>query len=273
MTGHGNTAGNPDTAKEKDKNRHRYFGTHTAGFNQKINHRQRTDGIGHVIGALGQGHIAGCADLDPPEDLLRACVVLSVSEETRKAAHRTHDIRVIVPARGDIAAVEPDDGVVAGTTVDGVIARTAVEPARRGGLVIALAAESWWSEREERLREGDIREDMLAEFAANIRILGSDVEVNEDLASNLAAAAHLIHGSSEGRFTVTYCPGKGAANLTRQDIESVGFGYADFDEMTAKYDPETLVDGFNTLPDGEEVFYISNPALGLWAFRDRFDYR
>jgi nickel-dependent lactate racemase len=99
------------------------------------------------------------------------------------------------------------------------------------------------------------------------------VEENEDLASNLAAAAHLIHGSSEGRFTVTYCPGKGAANLTRQDIESVGFGYADFDEMTAKYDPETLVDGFNTLPDGEEVFYISNPALGLWAFRDRFDYR
>jgi hypothetical protein len=99
------------------------------------------------------------------------------------------------------------------------------------------------------------------------------VEENEDLGSNLAAAAHLIHGSSEGRFTVTYCPGKGAANLTRQDIESVGFGYADFDEMTAKYDPETLVDGFNTLPDGEEVFYISNPALGLWAFRDRFDYR
>ena len=95
---------------------------------------------------------------------------------------------------------------------------------------------------------------------------------NEDLRNNLAAAAHLIHGSSEGRFSITYCPGKGPDNLTRQEIESVGFNYADFDEITARYNPETMREGYNTLPDGEEVFYISNPALGLWAFKDRFEY-
>jgi nickel-dependent lactate racemase len=98
------------------------------------------------------------------------------------------------------------------------------------------------------------------------------VEENEDLRANLGAAAHLIHGSSEGRFNITYCPGKGKKNLTRQEIESVGFNYADIDEVTAKYNPAKLKDGFNTMPDGEEIFYISNPAIGLWAYKDRFEF-
>jgi nickel-dependent lactate racemase len=91
------------------------------------------------------------------------------------------------------------------------------------------------------------------------------VEQNRELRDNLGAAAHLIHGSSEGRFTVTYSPGK----LTKDEIESVHFKYADLDKMMKQYNPEKLVDGFNTVA-GEEVFYISNPALGLWAHRDRF---
>jgi nickel-dependent lactate racemase len=91
--------------------------------------------------------------------------------------------------------------------------------------------------------------------------------VREDaaLAGNLSAAAHLIHGSSEGRFTIRYCPG----HLTRQEIESVYFEYGDLAEMTAKYNPATLKDGWNTV-DGEEIFYISNPGLGLWAYEGRF---
>jgi nickel-dependent lactate racemase len=98
------------------------------------------------------------------------------------------------------------------------------------------------------------------------------VKENEDLQQNLGAAAHLIHGSSEGRFSITYCPGKEKENLTREEIESVGFNYADFDKITARYNPGMLKDGFNTLPDGEEIFYISNPAIGLWAYKDRFEY-
>jgi nickel-dependent lactate racemase len=95
---------------------------------------------------------------------------------------------------------------------------------------------------------------------------------HEELRKNLSAAAHLIHGSSEGRFSITYCPGKGPENLTRSEIEGVGFKYADIDVVTAKYDPAKLRDGYNTLPDGEEIYYISNPALGLWAFKDRFNF-
>ncbi len=89
---------------------------------------------------------------------------------------------------------------------------------------------------------------------------------NEDLKNNLSAAAHLIHGSSENRFKITYCPG----HLSREEIESVNYQYDDLGKMMKKYTPDQLNDGFNIMPDGEEIFYISNPALGLWAFRDRF---
>ena len=91
------------------------------------------------------------------------------------------------------------------------------------------------------------------------------VKEDKELAGNLSAAAHLIHGSSEGRFTIRYCPG----HLTREEIESVHYEYGDLAAMTARYNPETMVDGWNVV-DGEEVFYISNPGLGLWAYRGRF---
>ncbi len=88
---------------------------------------------------------------------------------------------------------------------------------------------------------------------------------NEELRNNLSAAAHLIHGSSEGRFSITYCPG----NLSQEEIESVNFKYQDLNLLMKKYNPENLKDGFNILKDGEEIFYISNPALGLWTSRER----
>jgi nickel-dependent lactate racemase len=92
---------------------------------------------------------------------------------------------------------------------------------------------------------------------------------NEELQNNLSAAAHLIHGSSESRFSITYCSGNNL-NLTREEIESVGFKYAMLDEVIKRYDPAKLKDGYNLLPDGEEIYYISNPALGLWAYKERF---
>ena len=93
------------------------------------------------------------------------------------------------------------------------------------------------------------------------------VNESDELKNNLSAAAHLIHGSSENRFNITYCPG----NITRSEIESVNYKYADLKKMMKKYDPEKLQDGFNIMNDGEEIFYISNPALGLWAFKDKFE--
>lgn len=90
---------------------------------------------------------------------------------------------------------------------------------------------------------------------------------NADLREYPGVAAHLIHGSSEGRFSVTYA----AKRLSSGEIEGVNFKYADYDDMIKKYNPAFLNDGFNQVPDGEEVYYISNPALGLWAYKQRLD--
>ena len=92
------------------------------------------------------------------------------------------------------------------------------------------------------------------------------VKENEDLQQSLGAAAHLIHGATEGRFRVTYCPG----HLSREEIESVGYEYADPTEMQKRYDPAVLSEGLNTMPDGEVIYFTSNPALGLWAAREQF---
>ncbi len=92
------------------------------------------------------------------------------------------------------------------------------------------------------------------------------VNENADLAANLSAAAHLIHGSSEGRFRIVWCP----ASLSREEIEGVGFAYGELQAMTKRYDPEKLRDGWNQV-NGEEIFFVANPGLGLWAHRSRFE--
>jgi nickel-dependent lactate racemase len=85
-----------------------------------------------------------------------------------------------------------------------------------------------------------------------------EVRENEDLRNNLAAAAHLIHGSSEGRFRITYAPG----HLTAEETRSVGYDWADVNSLLQKYDPSKLKDGYN-----HDFYFISNPALGLWTNR------
>jgi nickel-dependent lactate racemase len=94
-----------------------------------------------------------------------------------------------------------------------------------------------------------------------------------DLQALAHGAAHLVHGSSDGRFTIRYAPG----HLTREEIEGVGFGYAELGETLARYPPDRMKEGWNTMPDGERVFFISTPSAGLWATKarmgDRLDER
>jgi nickel-dependent lactate racemase len=92
----------------------------------------------------------------------------------------------------------------------------------------------------------------------------SAVSANADLANDLSAAAHLIHGSSEGRFGIRWCPG----HLSQEEIESAGYEYGDLKTMLARFNPQKLREGYNRI-DGEDAFYISNPGLGLWATRER----
>ncbi len=94
-----------------------------------------------------------------------------------------------------------------------------------------------------------------------------DVRENDELQEDLSAAAHLIHGSSEDRFRITYAPG----GLTKDEIEGVGYHYAELSEMMSAYDPDQLEEGYTTTPDGEEIFFVPNPGVGLWAAEDQFE--
>jgi nickel-dependent lactate racemase len=92
------------------------------------------------------------------------------------------------------------------------------------------------------------------------------VQKNKDLAGDLSAAAHLIHGSSEGRFRITLCPGR----LTRKEVEGAGFAFGELGQMMQLYDPAKLQQGWNHVRS-EEVYFIESPGLGLWASADRFE--
>ncbi len=82
---------------------------------------------------------------------------------------------------------------------------------------------------------------------------------NSDLHGNPAACAHLIQGSSDGRFVITYA----VRDITLDEIEGVGYNAAEYEKIAARYNPNKLKPGYNNV-DGEEIYYINNPALGLW---------
>ncbi len=134
------------------------------------------------------------------------------------------------------------------------IYRTRMAIADGGELIILAPGLVEFGEAE--VNERFIRKYGYRGTAATLKAVAADTELHD----SLGAAAHLIHGSSEGRFSITYAPG----GLTRKNIEAVGFQFMELAPALARYNPERLVDGFNTLPDGETIYFISNPALGLW---------
>ncbi|MBR6513553.1 MAG: DUF2088 domain-containing protein [Clostridia bacterium] len=132
--------------------------------------------------------------------------------------------------------------------------RTRMAIADGGELIILAPAVKKFGEDDE--NDGLIRK---YGYVGRERVLEL-VKENDDLKENLSVAAHLIHGSSDGRFSITYC----TKEIGKEEVEAVNFKYIPYDEIIKKYDPKVLTDGFHTI-DGEEIFYISNPALGLWT--------
>ena len=118
----------------------------------------------------------------------------------------------------------------------------------------------------ERFGEQDEVDKMIRKYGYKGTPNSLDAYKNDSELNNLAhAAAHLIHGSSEGRFNITYAPGK----LTKEEINNVGYNYMDINEATKKYNPETMKPGMNII-NGEEVYFIDSPSLGLWASKEKF---
>lgn len=94
---------------------------------------------------------------------------------------------------------------------------------------------------------------------ATLQAVAQDGELRE----NLSAAAHLIHGSSEGRFRIVYCTDPNL--LSRQEVEAVGFEWRPVGEALRQYQPERRQDG-----PADDHYFIRNPALGLWAVGEKF---
>jgi len=82
-----------------------------------------------------------------------------------------------------------------------------------------------------------------------------------EVKAKMMIAAHLIQGSSDDRFKITYA----TQHLTQEEIEGVGFDYMPLDEAYKLYNPEKLNDGYNTLENGEEIYFVRTPAMGLWT--------
>lgn len=87
------------------------------------------------------------------------------------------------------------------------------------------------------------------------------------LQENLSVAAHLIHGSSDQRFQITYA----SPHLSREEVELAGFQYMAYDEATRRYPVKGTQTGEQTMPSGEEVYYVAQPGAGLWTTRARFE--
>ena len=119
-----------------------------------------------------------------------------------------------------------------------------------------------------RFGEDDLVDELIRKYGyrGRVRILEEfNKPENQDLRDNMGAAAHLIHGSSDDRFTITYAVEK----ISQEEIAGVGFQSASYQELVKKYDPTKLNYGYNTV-DGEEIYFIPNPALGLWINKEKF---
>jgi nickel-dependent lactate racemase len=88
------------------------------------------------------------------------------------------------------------------------------------------------------------------------------VNKNQDIQENLSAAGHLIRGSADGRFKITYA----CRELSQAEIENVNYNYLDLNKAMNKYQPDKLKYGYNKLDTGEEIFFIDNPTTGLWSY-------
>ncbi|MBR5414781.1 MAG: DUF2088 domain-containing protein [Thermoguttaceae bacterium] len=177
-------------------------------------------------------------------------------------ASRRQNITIVPPLK-KVVAVMQEDEFHSTWVANKAIYRTRMAMADGGELLIIAPG-------LRRFGEQDDVDALIRKYGYsgtdNILRLWKTEPVLQDLTHG---TAHLIHGSSEGRFRITYAPG----HLSKEEIESVGFGYADLAETLRRYDPAKLRSGFNTMPDGEEIYFISTPSAGLWSTAEKLENR
>jgi len=177
------------------------------------------------------------------------------------AKHSREENVEVVPPLKKIVAVMQGDEFFSTWVANKAIYRTRKAIADGGELIIIAPGLKRFGEQKgvDRI----IRKYGYAGTEQTMKLYGK----NEDLKELAHATAHLILGSSEGRFKISYAPG----HLSREEIESVHYNYLDYDETIEKYPPDKLKNGFNTLDNGEEIFFISTPSAGLWTTKEKMN--
>lgn len=179
-------------------------------------------------------------------------------EHACELADRLNIIHVDHRAKKVIAYLDPDELKTTWVGNKGVY-RTRMMIADGGDLVILAPGVKAFGENEE-------MDQMTRKYGYTGRDHILDLYRHGVFDGKLMSSAHLIQGSSDGRFTITYATKP--ENLSKEEIESAGYQWADYYEITRRYDPNKLTDGWNTMPDGEEIYYVSTPAIGLWKVDD-----
>ena len=173
-------------------------------------------------------------------------------------ASREQNITIVPPLKKVVAVMQGDE-FYSTWVANKAIYRTRMAMADGGELLIIAPGLERFGEQPE-------VDELIRKYGytgtPNVMKLWKTEPMLQDLTHG---TAHLIHGSSEGRFKITYAPG----HLTREEVEGVNFAYADYEETIKRYNPEKMKNGFNTMPDGEEVYFISTPSAGLWSTKEK----
>ena len=202
-----------------------------------------------------------------PENRLVTCgVYVGDDLETYLMAARTsrkENITVVDEPIHKIVAVMQGDEFHSTWVANKAVYRTRMALADQGELLIIAPGLSRFG--EQRSVDSLIRK---YGYLGTSKTL-ANYKQNADLKELAHAAAHLIHGSSEGRFAISYAPG----HLAKEEIEGVGYGFVPLEEALRRYPPQQMKEGWNVMGDGEKIFFISTPSAGLWATRARLEER
>lgn len=220
----------------------------------------------HFLGELPDLYFQVVMDYDDTANLVHTGVYVGDDLETYLEAARSsreQNITVFEEPVPKIVAVMQADEFRATWVANKAVYRTRMAIADGGELVVIAPGVERFGEQPE--VDALIRKYGYLSQAEVLELYANEADM-QDIPHG---TAHLVHGSAEGRFTITYAPG----SLTREEVESVGYDYLDPAEAQRRYDPAAMTDGWNTLPDGEKVFYISTPSAGLWATREKLEGR
>ncbi|MDR2172282.1 MAG: lactate racemase domain-containing protein [Planctomycetaceae bacterium] len=216
------------------------------------------------LGSLPDAYLQVVMAYDEGGELVHTGVYAGDDVETYLAAAKASQRQniTIVPPLKKVVAVMQGDEFYSTWVANKAIYRTRKAMADGGELLIIAPGLKRFGEQTE-------IDNLIRKYGyigtEKVMKLYRECPEDGDLKDLAVGTAHLIHGSSEGRFKITYAPG----HISKQDINLVNFEYADYNETIKRYDPSKLKNGFNILPDGEEIYFISTPSAGLWSTKDK----